>query len=150
MNIDRHKHWYFGGSRTRALYCFHLEMWIMQGFDHFVTADNQCVIIGFILISFAAISLIAFLTYRVVFCFSILCSCVRVGLFFATVSSDFSVVRLSSQSSKNQKSNLHYTRRYTLKRVTSCGVHLRDLAPGLHSSEEASQRWRVVGDTVPI
>ena len=28
--------------------------------------------------------------------------------------------------------------------------HLRGLAPGLHSSEEASQRWRDVGDTVPI
>ena len=51
---------------------------------------------------------------------------------------------------KNQKSNLHYTRRITPKRVTSCGAHLRGLAPGLHSSEEASQRWRVVGDTVPI
>ena len=48
------------------------------------------------------------------------------------------------------KSNLHYTRRITPKRVTSCGAHLRGLAPGLHSSEEASQRWRVVGDTVPI
>ena len=48
------------------------------------------------------------------------------------------------------KSNLHYTRRITPKRVTSCGAHLRSLAPGLHSSEETSQRWRVVGDTVPI
>ena len=48
------------------------------------------------------------------------------------------------------KSNLHYTRRITPKRVTSCGAHLRGLAPGLHSSEETSQRWRVVGDTVPI
>ena len=48
------------------------------------------------------------------------------------------------------KSNLHYTRRITPKRVTSCGAHLRGLAPGLHSSEEESQRWRVVGDTVPI
>ena len=48
------------------------------------------------------------------------------------------------------KSNLHYTRRNTPKRVTSCGAHLRGLAPGLHSSEETSQRWRVVGDTVPI
>ena len=33
------------------------------------------------------------------------------------------------------KSNLHYTRRITPKRVTSCGAHLRGLAPGLHSSE---------------
>ena len=48
------------------------------------------------------------------------------------------------------KSNLHYTRRITPKRVTSCGAHLRGLAPGLHSSEETPQRWRVVGDTVPI
>ena len=46
----------------------------------------------------------------------------------------------------NQKSNLHYTRRITPKRVTSCGAHLRGLAPGQHSSEETSQRWRVVGD----
>ena len=50
----------------------------------------------------------------------------------------------------NQKSNLHYTRRITPKRVTSCGAHLRGSAPGQHSSEESSQRWRVVGDTVPI
>ena len=49
-----------------------------------------------------------------------------------------------------KKSNLHYTRRITPKRVTSCGAHLRGLAPGLHSSEETSQRWRVVGDTVSI
>ena len=55
------------------------------------------------------------------------------------------------QEAQNQiKSNLHYTRRITPKRVTSCGAHLRGLAPGLHSSEETSQRWRVVGDTVPI
>ena len=37
---------------------------------------------------------------------------------------------------ENQKSNLHYTRRITPKRVTSCGAHLRGLAPGQHSSEE--------------
>ena len=43
--------------------------------------------------------------------------------------------------------NLHYTRGNTPKRVTSGGAHLRGLAPGLHSSEE---RWRAVGDTVPI
>ena len=46
--------------------------------------------------------------------------------------------------------NLHYTRWNTPKRVTSGGAHLRGLAPGLHSSEETSQRWRAVGDTVPI
>ena len=48
------------------------------------------------------------------------------------------------------KSNLHYTRRITPKRVTSCGAHLRGLAPGQHSSEHTSQRWRVVGDSVDL
>ena len=43
---------------------------------------------------------------------------------------------------------LGYTRRITPKRVTSYGAHLRGLAPGQHSSEETSQRWRVVGDIV--
>ena len=33
-------------------------------------------------------------------------------------------------------------------RVTSSGAHLRGLARGQHSSEETSQRWRAVGDTV--
>ena len=33
--------------------------------------------------------------------------------------------------------------------VTSGGIHLRGLAPGQHSSEKTSQRWRAVGDTVP-
>ena len=46
------------------------------------------------------------------------------------------------------KSNVHYTRGITPKRVTSGGAHLCGLAPGLHSSEETSQRWRAVGDTV--
>ena len=40
------------------------------------------------------------------------------------------------------KSNLHYTRGITPKRVTSCGAPLRCFALGLHSSEETSQRWR--------
>ena len=53
-------------------------------------------------------------------------------------------------NSKKIKSNLHYTRRITPKRVTSGGTHLRILAPGLHSSEETSQRWQAIGDTVPI
>ena len=48
------------------------------------------------------------------------------------------------------KSNLHYTRRITPKRVTSCGAHLRGLAPRQHSSEETSQRWRIVGDTIKL
>ena len=30
------------------------------------------------------------------------------------------------------------------------GAHLRSLAPGLQSSEETSQLWQTVGDTVPI
>ena len=46
-----------------------------------------------------------------------------------------------------KKSN-HYIRDITAKRVTSGEVHLRGLAPGQHSSEETSQRWRAVGDTV--
>ena len=46
------------------------------------------------------------------------------------------------------KSNLHCTRGIMPKRVTSSGAHLRDLAPGLHSSEETSQQWRAVGDIV--
>ena len=48
-----------------------------------------------------------------------------------------------------QKSNLHYTHGITTKRVTCGRAHLRSLAPE-HSSEETSQRWRAVGDTVPI
>ena len=47
----------------------------------------------------------------------------------------------------HEKSNLRYTRGITPKRVKSGGDHLR-LASGQHSSEETSQRWRVVGDTV--
>ena len=58
-------------------------------------------------------------------------------------------VRLIANES-NQKSNLNYIRGITPKRVTSGGAHLRGLAPGLHSSEETSQRWRAVGDAVPI
>ena len=53
-------------------------------------------------------------------------------------------------SSFEIKSNLHYARGVTPKRVASGGAHLRGLAPGLHSSEKTSQRWRAVGDTVPI
>ena len=49
-----------------------------------------------------------------------------------------------------KKSNLHYTRGITPKRVTSGGAHLRGLAPGLRSSDGTSQRWRVVGNTVPM
>ena len=48
------------------------------------------------------------------------------------------------------KSNLHYTRDITPKRVTSGGAHFRGLAPGLHSSEGTLQRWRAVGGIVLI
>ena len=60
------------------------------------------------------------------------------------------IAKLKKGSVDQIKSNLHYTRRITPKRVTSGGAHLRGLAPGLHSSEETSQRLRAVGDTVPI
>ena len=56
--------------------------------------------------------------------------------------------KLRHPLSSNLKSNLHYTRVILIKRVTSGGVHLRSLAPGQHSFEETSQRWRAVGDTV--
>ena len=46
-----------------------------------------------------------------------------------------------------QQKNLHYTRGFTSKRVTNGGTHLRGLAPGLHSTEETSQRCRGMGDT---
>ena len=35
-----------------------------------------------------------------------------------------------------------------LKRTTRGGIHLRGLTSGQRSSEETSQRWRVVGDAV--
>ena len=73
-----------------------------------------------------------------------------IPLFAKLVSGVEDRVKKFTMKVKNQKSNLHYTRRITPKRVTSCGAHLRGLAPGQHSSEETSQRWRVVGDTVSI
>ena len=48
----------------------------------------------------------------------------------------------------HKNSKLHYTRHITPKRVTSGGAHLRGAALGPHSSEQTSQRWRAVGDTV--
>ena len=48
------------------------------------------------------------------------------------------------------KSNLHYTRGITPKRVTSGGAHFRCLAPGQRSSQEISQRWRAVGETTDL
>ena len=58
--------------------------------------------------------------------------------------------KIFKSSMSKIKSNPYYTRGITPKRATSGGAHLRDLAPGRHSSEESSQWWRAVGDTVPI
>ena len=46
------------------------------------------------------------------------------------------------------KTNLHYNRGITSKRATKGGVHLRGLAPGQDGSDETSQRWRAVDDTI--
>ena len=45
------------------------------------------------------------------------------------------------------KSNLHYTRGITPKRVTNVWIHFGGLVPA-HCFEEASQRWRAVGECV--
>ena len=50
----------------------------------------------------------------------------------------------------HKKSNLHYTRRITPKRVTSGRAHLRGAALGPRSSEQTSQRWQAVADTLTI
>ena len=50
----------------------------------------------------------------------------------------------------HKKSILHYTRDITPKRLTSGVAHLRGAVLGPHSSEQTSQRWRAVGDTVTI
>ena len=44
------------------------------------------------------------------------------------------------KSNEQEYVNLHYSRVNTPKRVTRGGAHLRDLAPGLRSSEETLQR----------
>ena len=49
-----------------------------------------------------------------------------------------------------KKSNLHYIRGITPKRVTSGGIHLRGLASEQRSSEETMQRRQTVGDTYPV
>ena len=46
------------------------------------------------------------------------------------------------------KSNRHYTRVITPKRVTSDGAYFRGLALGQHSSKETPKQWRAVSDTV--
>ena len=58
----------------------------------------------------------------------------------------FSGISTSSNEMQKIKSNLYYTR--DTKRVTRGGIHLGGLAPGQHSSEGTSQRWRAVGDSV--
>ena len=46
------------------------------------------------------------------------------------------------------QANLHSSRGITLKRVTNEVVLLRCSVPGQDSSEETSQRWRVIGDNM--
>ena len=58
--------------------------------------------------------------------------------------------RFECASLGGAKVNFQYTRGVSLKRVTSGEAHLQGLNPGQRSSEEASQRWRAVGDTVPF
>ena len=50
-------------------------------------------------------------------------------------------------TTKLKKSNHFYTRGIALKRATRGGAPLRGLAPGQHSIEESTQRWRAAGDT---
>ena len=47
-----------------------------------------------------------------------------------------------------EETNLYYACGITSNGVTSGVAYLHDLAPGQHSSEETSQRWRAVGGTV--
>ena len=58
------------------------------------------------------------------------------------------VFRLFDESHEVKK-NLHLTRGTTTKVYRVAGPSLL-LAPGQHSLEETSQRWRAVDDTVPI
>ena len=50
-------------------------------------------------------------------------------------------VSLTTLPLNDFKTNFHYTRDMTPKRVTSGGAHLRGLAPGQDSFEETSLRW---------
>ena len=52
-----------------------------------------------------------------------------------------------SEKCEQNDTSLRYTRGIIPKRVTSGGVYLRSLAPGPHSSEETSQRWRAFFDS---
>ena len=47
-----------------------------------------------------------------------------------------------------QNIKIAYSRYSVPKRVTSGGAHLHCLAPGQHSSEETSLRWRAVDDSM--
>ena len=60
----------------------------------------------------------------------------------------FAVFLHYSSVFKIKNLTLCYIRSITPKRVTSGGVHLSGLAPGQHSSEETSQRWRAGDDNV--
>ena len=54
---------------------------------------------------------------------------------------------LTSLCLPRKKSHLHYTRSITPKRVTSGGIHLRDMAPGQHRNVAAvASRWRQLFD----
>ena len=55
---------------------------------------------------------------------------------------------LTGRTQAHSQSDLHYTRGVTPKRAISGGVHLRGVVPGQHSSEETSQRWPAVSDTL--
>ena len=47
-----------------------------------------------------------------------------------------------------KKSNLHYTRGITLKRVTSVASISATIAPGQRDFKETAQRWRAFDDSV--
>ena len=74
----------------------------------------------------------------------------RVTIFDRTVFVLIYCLAIMRKLKHSQKSNPHHTRGITSICITSGGTHLRDLAPGQHSSEKTSQRWRAAGDTVPI
>ena len=49
---------------------------------------------------------------------------------------------------QKKTSNLRHACGVISKRAMSSGIHLRGFAPGQYSSEETSQQWRAVGDTM--
>ena len=58
------------------------------------------------------------------------------------------MIQSNGYQNRFRKSNLHYARIITLKRVTSGRAILRSLSPRQHSFKEALQRSRAFGDTV--